>query len=57
MKNVLNNETSSPPSHNNNVNTKLTNFFIAFYGVMGTLAHSKIILELLLQNDRSESLF
>ncbi len=28
--------------------------FITFYGVMGTLSHSKIILELLLQNDKPQ---
>ena len=30
--------------------------FIAFYSVMGTLSHSKIILELLLQNDNTDLL-
>ena len=30
-------------------------YFIAFYGVMGTLSHSKIILELLLQNDKPQA--
>ncbi len=30
------------------------NVFIIFYGVMGTLSHSKIILELLLQNDKPD---
>ena len=29
--------------------------FIAFYGVMGTLSHSKIILELLLQNGKPQA--
>ena len=32
------------------------NDFIAFYSVMGTLSHSKIILELFLQNDNSDLL-
>ncbi len=31
-------------------------YFIAFYSVMGTLSHSKIILELLLQNDNTDLL-
>ena len=30
-------------------------YFIAFYGVIGTLSHSKIILELLLQNDKPQA--
>ena len=33
----------------------MVNIFIAFYGVMGTLSHSKIILELLLQNDKPQA--
>ncbi len=31
--------------------------FIAFYGVMGTLSHSKIMLELFLQNDEPQAFF
>lgn len=30
-------------------------FFIVFYVVIGTLSHSKIILELLLQNDTAKA--
>ncbi len=37
-------------------NNRLT-IFITFYGVMGTLSHSKIILELLLQNYKPPSFF
>ena len=29
--------------------------FIVFYAVMGTSSHSKIILELLLQNDKAQA--
>ena len=49
----------------NNLHSKFMSFatlldvlifaFIAFYGVMGTLSHSKIILELLLQNDKPKA--
>ena len=38
-----------------NPSAKLILLFIVFYGVMGTLSHSKIILELLLQNDKSQA--
>jgi len=34
---------------------KFITVFIAFYGVMGTLSHSKFILELLLQNDKPKA--
>ncbi len=33
----------------------MENVFIVFYGVIGTLTHSKIILELLLQNDKTQA--
>ena len=39
----------------NNENCLTVKHFIAFYGVMGTLSHSKIILELLLQNDKPQA--
>ncbi len=31
--------------------------FIVFYVVIGTLSHAKIILELLLQNDKAKAFF
>ena len=34
-----------------------SNFFIVFYGVIGTLSHSKIILEFLLQNDKPQAFY
>ena len=33
----------------------ILNFFIVFYVVIGTLSHAKIILELLLQNDKAKA--
>ena len=40
-----------------NLNLCCLIIFIVLYGVMGTLSHSKIIFELLLQNDISSSFF
>ncbi len=37
------------------MNIELLIFFIVFYLVIGTLLHAKIILELLLQNDKAKA--